>query len=104
MAKIKKLTKAEHLELELLQERIRLKKMEIDLDASKINELMLQARIKQLEAEKLVKSKQDVMTNKKSQLTTIDKEHKEFTDKLKNKYKIKGAFGINPDTGEIKEE
>jgi predicted dithiol-disulfide oxidoreductase (DUF899 family) len=104
MAKEKKLTKSEHLEMELNQEQVLNAKLEMELEVSKKNEVILQARIKQLESEKLLRAKTDLVNNKRQKLTTIEEEHRVFVEKMKAKYKIKGAFGIDPDTGIIQED
>ena len=104
MSKTKKLTKAEHLEMELNHEQIRNVLLEKEIIMEKQRILMLEKKVADLEHEKKVKKSQDKITTVMSKLSLAQKESNEFNQKLKTKYKIKESFGINPDTGEILED
>lgn len=101
---MKKLTKTELLQSELYSEQKKVRSLEktvLELSAQ-IHDLQFQ--IKKKEHEMNMKLRQENISNKKSQNVLLDKDHKEFNNKLKTKYKIKGSFGIDPDTGKITEE
>jgi len=100
----KKLTRAEHVEMELNHEQMLNLELMKKLELERRQSYLLQRKVQELEA----KSKIDLINSK---LTTIDKkieksreEVNDFNKKIMEKYKIEGSFGINPDTGEILEE
>lgn len=104
MSKVKKLTKAEHLEMELNSEQLRSLKLEQDLLIEKKQVRLLKAKISELENQRVMQAMNNNLENMKSRLASAEEEIAKHTQKIKEKYKIKTSFGINPDTGEIIED
>jgi hypothetical protein len=104
MEKEKKLTKSEHLEMELGQEQVQNAKLLVEVGILRKNELLMKMKIHHLESEKQVKTRDDLINANRRKLTTIEYEHKVFVENIKIKYKIKNGFGVNPDTGVITED
>lgn len=100
----KKLTKSELLEMELNHSNKLVRDQELsNIELRKTNEL-LSLKIKQLEAQIKVGSIDKEIEAKKEQINFEKTKIRDFNNKLKNKHKIEGSWGINPDTGEILEE
>lgn len=99
-----KLTKTELLEMELNHANKLAHDRDIKVsELSKTNEL-LNLKIKQLETQvKLIGMDREIEA-KKVKLGNLKEDIREFNNKIKAKHKIKGSFGINPDTGEILKE
>ena len=104
MAKQKKLTKAEHLEMELNAEQIRGLRLESALLLEKKASKLLRVKIAELENQRMIINMNNTIDNLKQRIELAEKDSSNFTGKLKEKYKIKTSFGINPDTGEILED
>lgn len=62
---------------------------------------MLTNKLRNLESLKNVELINKTIDQKSKQVNDLKEENREFNEKIKKKYKIKGAFGVNPDTGEI---
>lgn len=62
---------------------------------------MLTNKLRNLESSKNVELINKTIDQKNKQVNDLKEENREFNEKIKKKYKIKGAFGVNPDTGEI---
>lgn len=104
MAKTKKLTKAEHLEMELNHEQKANTLLQKDILIEKKAVKLLKMKIAELENQRMIQSMNNNLESMVKRIDQADKEIKDFNEKMKLKYKIKNSFGINPDTGEILEE
>lgn len=104
MTKLKKLTKAEHLEMELNQEQLNNVKLEKMLQVEKKQSKLLKMKITELESRQQLQIMDNKLTTIDSKIALLEKEIKTFNQKMKDKYKIKGGFAINSDSGEIIEE
>lgn len=104
MSKVKKLTKAEHLEMELNQEQVRIATLEKELLLEKKANKLLKDKIAELESQRVIQAMNNRLDTLKRKEEAVKEEVKKYTNKIKEKYKLKEGFGINPDTGEIEEE
>jgi hypothetical protein len=104
MAKEKKLTKAEHLEMELNHEQVASLKLQKELLLEKKANKLLKIKIAELENQRMIQVMNNNLDSMVNRIAQADKEVKDFNEKVKTKYKLKGSFGINPDTGSIIED
>lgn len=100
----KKLTKSEHLEMELNAEQLRSLRLEKELGIHKKQIKLMQIKISDLEGKQQIKVLEDKMSVVDAKIARIEEDNKKFNEKIKNKYKLESGFGINPDSGEIIEE
>jgi len=103
-----KLTKTELLEMELNLERKQNAEKNIELKQLRHNNKMLEVRVRNLEEQLKMKAESEKVRKEvealKAQLEREKEAYREFNNKIKKKHKLKGSWGINPDTGEILEE
>jgi hypothetical protein len=104
MAKEKKLTKAEHLEMELNSEQLNNVKLQKEIMLEKKQVKLLKIKIAELENQRTIQALNNTLDNMEVKIKRAEEEVAKFNQKLKDKYKIKSSFGINPDTGIILEE
>lgn len=107
MSKVKKLKPSELTTINYNHER---------LAAQNLRTLMLEKDRKLLEMRQEVLRSQIAMLNseieklnnkyfaEKSKGEVIQRENKEYIDKVKKQHKINGSFGFDPETGEIRED
>lgn len=100
---MKKLTKQELLKTELYNERKKSRDLELKVMELQTQISILQFEIRKKEHESNIRLRKEALDNKKDKNEIDNREHQKFNEKLKDKYKIKESFGINPDTGEILE-
>lgn len=100
----KKLTKSEHLEMELNLEQLKNLRLEKELGVHKKQIKLLQSKVTELEVKQQIRSVEDTMQVLDAKIKRCEEEVKSFNEKIKTKYKLNGKFGINPDTGEIIED
>ena len=104
MAKEKKLTKAEHLEMELNFEQLRSIRLEKDLMIEKKGNKLLKMKVLELENQRVMQAMNNNLENMKKRIERAEQEVSSFNKKIKDKYKIKTSFGVNPDTGKLIED
>lgn len=98
---MKKLTKTELLQSELFSEQKKARDLEAKVMKLEMQVLEYQLELKKRDHEKAIRTRNEILSNKQRSSEKASEKHKEFNEKLKTKYKLKGSFGINPDTGEI---
>lgn len=96
-----KLTKTELLQMDNNITSQQLIEKEKEILSHKKTIEMLTNKLRNLESAKNIDLLNKGIDQKKNQVNDLKEENREFNEKIKKKYKIKGAFGINPDTGEI---
>ena len=99
-----KLTKNEHITVEFNSEKLKSLKLEKELTIEKKKNILLKIKISELENKINLKLIDNRIENIDKQINEAKHESSTFNNKLMDKYKIKGSFGINPDTGEILED
>ena len=104
MAKEKKLTKAEHLEMELNSEQLSNVKLQTEIMLEKKQVKLLKIKLAELENQRTIQALNTTLDNMEVKIKRAEDEVAKFNQKMKEKYKIKSSFGINPDTGIILEE
>ena len=102
--KDKKLTKAEHLEMELNLEQHMNVKLQKEIALEKKAVKLLKMKVAELENQRIIQAMNNNMENLERKVKQSEEEINNFNQKLKDKYKVKGSFGVNPDTGEIIED
>lgn len=65
---------------------------------------VLNLKIRQLEMNNRIASMEDEIRNNNNKINNIKEKQREFNKSITKKYKIKGNWGINPDSGEIVQE
>ena len=101
MSKAKKLTKAEHLEMELNLEQMRNVRLQKEVLTEKKGNKLLRMKIAELENQRAIQAANNNLESAEQRIKRAEKEINDFNQKIKDKYKIKGSFGVNPDTGEL---
>ena len=104
MEKEKKLTKEEHLEMELNSEQLSNVKLQKEIMLEKKQVKLLKIKIAELENQRIIQALNNTLDNMEVKIKRAEDEVAKFNQKMKEKYKIKSSFGINPDTGIILEE
>lgn len=102
--KEKKLTKTEHLEMNLNYEQLNNLELLKKLEVEKRNTFILQRKVQELESNIKLESIKSKLTTIEKRLERSKEEVNKFNKKVMEKYNIEKSFGINPDTGEILEE
>lgn len=99
-----KLTKSELLTMEnnIYQQQVSERELE-NLKLKKHIEV-LNGKLAHLELQIKLSSYDKQLENSSKKLQDLKTVTREYNNKLKDKYKVSGPFGINPDTGEILEE
>ena len=101
MSKTKKLTKAEHFEMELNLEQLQNVKLQKEILLEKKANKLLRMKIAELENHKVIQAMNNRMESSDQKIEAAEKEVSDFNKKIMEKYKVKQGFGINPDTSEI---
>lgn len=101
MKKTKKLTKAEHFEMELNVEQLNNLKLQKELMLEKKSNKLLKIKIAELENQRVMMAADNNLAACAQRILAAEKEVNEFNKKIMEKYKVKQGFGICPDTGEL---
>lgn len=101
MSKTKKLTKAEHFEMELNAEQLNSVKLQKEILLEKKANKLLKIKIMELENQRAIMTANNNLDAVAQRISAAEKEVVDFNKKIMDKYKVKQGFGINPDTGEI---
>ncbi len=101
MKKTKKLTKAEHFEMELNVEQLNNIKLQKEILLEKKANKLLKIKIAELENQRVLMASNNNLESCGQRILAAEKEVSDFNKKIMEKYKVKQGFGVNPDTGEL---
>ena len=90
--------------MELNSEQLSNVKLQKEIMLEKKQVKLLKIKIAELENQRIIQALNNTLDNMEVKIKRAEDEVAKFNQKMKEKYKIKSSFGINPDTGIILEE